>query len=88
MVSDGLLVGTTSVNVGGHQVPAIHTRVTLTFSGNESGTNPNDYWVSPQNGLILDQQETVNVSQQAGPLGSVRYSEQMMIKIASPTPLR
>jgi len=88
VVSDGQLIGTTSVNLGGHEVPAIHTRVTLTFSGAESGTNPNDYWVSPQNGLILDQQETVNLSQQAGPLGSVRYSEQMMIKIASPTPLR
>ena len=62
--------------------------MTLTFTGAESGTNPNDYWVSPQNGLILDQRESVDVSQQAGPLGSVKYTEQMAIKIASPTPLR
>jgi hypothetical protein len=88
VVSSGLVVGKTSVNVGGHQVPAIHTRLTLSFSGSESGTNPNDYWVSPQNGLILDQRETVDVSQQAGPLGSVKYSEQMAIEIASPMPLR
>ncbi len=69
-------------------MPAIHTRLTLAFSGAESGTNPNDYWVSTKDGLILSQRETVDVSQQAGPLGSVRYSEQMAIRIASPTPVR
>ncbi|MGD0392163.1 MAG: hypothetical protein ABSC41_05925 [Acidimicrobiales bacterium] len=84
----GVVVGNASVNVGGHAVPAIHTRLTLTFSGAESGTNPNDYWVSAKDGLILSQRETVDVSQQAGPLGSVRYSEQMAIRIASPTPVR
>jgi len=83
-----VVVGNSSVNVGGHTVPAIHTRLALTFSGAESGTNPNDYWVSAKNGLILSQRETVDVSQQAGPLGSVRYSEKMAIRIASPTPVR
>ena len=88
VVASGLVIGKSSVNVGGHAVPATHTRLTLTFSGAESGTNPNDYWVSTKNGLILSQRETVNVSQQAGPLGSVRYSEQMAINIASATPTR
>ena len=65
----------------------MHTRLTLTFSGAESGTNPNDYWIA-QDGVILQQKETVSVSQAAGPLGSVHYSEQMAISLTSPTPIR
>jgi hypothetical protein len=84
----GAVIGKSAVNVGGHAVPAVHTRLTLSFSGAESGTNPNDYWISAKNGLILSQAETVDVSQSAGPLGSVRYSEQMAIKITSATPVR
>ncbi len=88
VVSSGLVVGNSPVNVGGQTVPAIHTRLTLRFSGSESGTNPNDYWVSPKDGLILAQRETVDVSQQAGPLGSVHYRERMAITLASSTPVR
>jgi hypothetical protein len=88
VVTTGRVLGLTSVNVGGQQVPAVHTRLTLSFSGAESGTNPNDYWVSTTDGLILAQRETVDVSQQAGPLGSVRYTEQMGISINSATPDR
>jgi hypothetical protein len=84
----GLVVGTSSVRVEGRAVPALHTRLTLTFSGSESGANPNDYWISLQDGLILRQRETVAVSQKAGPLGSVRYSEQMAITIDSTAPAR
>ena len=84
----GLIVGTSAVDVGGRAVPALHTRVRFTFSGTEAGTNPNDYWISLQNGLILRQRETVSVSQKAGPLGSVRYSEQMAIAIDSTAPAR
>ena len=84
----GRIVGTSSVRVGGRAVPALHTRVTFTFSGTEAGTNPNDYWISLHNGLILRQRETVAVSQQAGPLGSVRYAEQMAITIDSMDPAR
>jgi hypothetical protein len=88
VVVTGRIVGMTSVRVGGHAVPALHTRLDLAYSGAESGTNPNDYWISPRDGLILGQQETVDMSQSAGPLGSVRYTEQMGIRIASATPLR
>jgi len=88
VTSSGLVVGRTSVNVDGLEMPAIHTRVTLTFSGAESGTNPTDYWVAPKDGLILLQRESVDLSQRAGPLGSVHYTEQMAIRIVSPTPVR
>jgi len=83
----GMVVGVSSVNVNGRKVPALHTRLDLIFSGSESGSNPNGYWVSP-NGVILRQIETVDVAQKAGPLGSVRYKEQMGIKLKSLTPSR
>ena len=84
----GRVVGTTSVNAGSQSVPALHTRLTLKFSGAEAGTNPTDYWVSPQNGLILRERETVEMNQGAGPLGSVQYGEQMQLAIDSASPVR
>jgi hypothetical protein len=88
VVFSGQVIGLSSVAVGGHRVPALETSLTLYFSGSESGTNPNDYWVSLQDGLILRQRETVDVSQGAGPLGSVHYAEQMAITLNSLTPIR
>lgn len=88
VVFSGRLVGASTVEVEGRRVPALHTRLTLTFSGSTSGTNPNNYWVTAQDGLILRQRETVDVSQQAGPLGSVRYGEQMAINLRSLSPVR
>ena len=88
VVVSGEVVGASSVNVGREREPAVHTRLVLSFSGAESGTNPNDYWVSLRGGLILRQRETVDVTQKAGPLGSVRYTEQMAITLASMAPER
>jgi hypothetical protein len=84
----GEIVGMSSVRVGRRSVPALHTRLTLSFSGSELGANPTDYWISPQDGLILRQRETVDVAQQAGPLGAVRFTERMAIALASVTPAR
>lgn len=84
----GRVIGQATVKVGDDQVPAWHTHVTLSFSGNEVGTNPVDYWVSKRDGLLLRERETVNLSQPAGPLGSVRYGEQMDISLLSLTPDR
>ncbi|MGH9080358.1 MAG: hypothetical protein ACRDYE_09860 [Acidimicrobiales bacterium] len=84
----GQVIGTARVGVGGTSVPAVHTRMSLSFSGAESGSNPNDYWLSASTGLILRQSETVDVSQQGGPLGSVRYEEQMSMQLSSIDPMR
>ncbi len=88
VVFAGTVVGFSSVDVGSRNVPALHTRLTLSFSGTQSGINPNDYWVSLQDGIILRQMETVRVSQAAGPLGSVHYGEKMAITLTSLTPDR
>ncbi len=79
----GRVLGWSTVAVGGHPHPALHLRLTLGFAGSEAGTNPTDYWVSPSDGLILREQEAVDVSQRDGPLGSVSYHEEMNVAIAS-----
>jgi hypothetical protein len=84
----GAVVGRSSVEVGDVRVSAVHTRLLLTFAGSETGTNPSDYWVSPTDGLILSEREGVDLHQPAGPLGSVRYTEQMGITLDSLTPAR
>ena len=84
----GRVVGMTHVRVGGQTVPALHTRITLSFSGSEDGTNPTDYWLSPGNGLILQERETVDMHQGNGPLGSVQYHEQIRLAIDSMAPAR
>jgi hypothetical protein len=88
VVYSGSVVGFTTLTVGEQKVPSIHVREDLTFSGAQTGTNPNDYWVSLANGVVLRQRETVDVNQAAGPLGSVHYGEQMAIALTSLTPLR
>jgi hypothetical protein len=88
VVFSGQVLGKADLDVGGSQVPALHTSLDLSFSGSQSGTNPNTYWVSLQNGLILRQDETVDVAQKTGPFGSVRYTEQMAISLQSVTPIR
>jgi hypothetical protein len=88
IVFSGEVLGTSLMNVGGRRVPALHTHLDLSFTGTESGANPNDFWVSLHSGLILRQHETADLSQQAGTLGSVRYTEQMAISLSSVTPVR
>jgi hypothetical protein len=84
----GRVVGFSSVTVRGQQVPSVHTRISESISGSESGTSPSDYWVSLTDGMILRESESVNVQQSAGPLGSVDYREQMEISLQSRTPVR
>jgi hypothetical protein len=84
----GQVVGDPSVEVGGQAVPAVHTRLTFTFAGDQRGTNPTDYWVAPTTGLILRERESVDLSDAAGPFGSVRYTERMAIALASTAPAR
>jgi type II secretory pathway pseudopilin PulG len=84
----GQIMSPSLVDVGKTSIPAAHVRIVFSFSGSESGLNPNDYWVSAHNGLVLRQSETVNVSQKAGPLGSVHYAETMAISLKATSPTR
>jgi hypothetical protein len=84
----GEVLGEGPLRVAGTTVPAIHLREVLTFTGAERGTNPTDYWISATNGVILRQAETVTLNQSAGPLGTVRYQEQMAIALSTLGPAR
>ena len=84
----GEIVGPATVDVGKRPIPALHIRLMFTFSGPERGTNPNDFWLDPEDGLILRQVETAAITQQSGPLGSVHYNETLAIALQSTTPLR
>ncbi len=79
----GLALGTTTMKVGGHPVTVEHTRFSLTFGGNDRGTNPTDFWIVPGNGLIVRERETVSMTQ-----GSVRYDETMEATLTSLSPAR
>lgn len=84
----GDVIGMTTIAVDGQALPALHTRINTSVSGNASGTDPTDYWVVPETGLILRQREVVSVSQSVGPLGSVHYSEAMAITMSTLVPVR
>lgn len=88
IVLTGRVIAFTSIRLGSSVLPTLHTRLTYSFSGAETGTNPNDYWVAISSGLILRQQESVDITQQAGPLGNVRYTERMNIELATAIPMR
>jgi hypothetical protein len=68
----GRALGQSTMAVGGHTVSVMHTRLMLTFTGTEHGTNPTDFWIVPRSGLIVREQETVGVTQ-----GGVHYTENM-----------
>jgi hypothetical protein len=84
----GVVVDDASLPIGNKTVRTLHTRLVLDFSGPEAGTNPTDYWILPGDGQIIRQVETVDISQQSGPLGSVRYTERADIALLSLSPKR
>ncbi len=84
----GDVIGTTALTVNGKVVSALHTRINTAVSGNATGSDPTDYWVSPTTGLVYRQREVVSVSQSVGPLGSVHYSEDMAITMSSLLPVQ
>jgi len=84
----GEVVGPSTVTIDGRRVPAWHTELGLAYSGSQSGSNPNQYWISSRNGMVLRQRESVSVSERSGPFGSVHYSEQMTITLTSLRPAR
>ena len=83
MALAGAALGPATVAVGGHDLSVEHTRLTLTFSGIDGGTNPTDFWIVPSSGLIVREHETVGVTQ-----GGVRYSENMDIMLSGLDPMR
>ena len=76
-------VGRTTLVVGGRAVSVTHTRLMLTFNGTEQGTNPTDFWIVPSSGLIVREQERVDMTQ-----GGVHYTENMATTLTRLDPAR
>jgi hypothetical protein len=79
----GEALGPATMVVGGHDVSVEHTRLTLTFTGTDGGSNPTDFWIVPSSGLIVREHERVGVTQ-----GGVRYSESMDAMLTGLDPTR
>ena len=79
----GRALGQSTMVVGGRAVSVVHTRLMLTFTGAEHGTNPTDFWVVPSSGLIVREQETGGVTQ-----GGVHYTENMEATLTALDPDR
>jgi hypothetical protein len=79
----GEVLGSSTVAVASHRVTVEHTRFTLTYAGEQRGTNPTDFWVVPATGLIVREKEAVDVSQ-----GGVHYSEDMDTVLTGLDPAR
>jgi hypothetical protein len=79
----GEALGHSTISIAGRSVTVERTRVTLTFDGNQAGTNPTDYWIVPSSGLVVREKEEVAVTS-----GGVSYSENMLSTLTSLSPLR
>ena len=79
----GEALGQSTMSIAGHTVTVEHTRLTLSFDGSQAATNPTDYWIVPSNGLIVQEKEAVAASS-----GGVGYSEHMLSRLTSLSPLR
>jgi hypothetical protein len=81
VVVHGLVVAGGPLDVGGQSVPTVHVRLTLSFSGIESGTAPTDLWISTTRGLVVREQELASVTQ-----AGVHYREKMSTELTSLAP--
>ena len=80
-------LGRERVRVGGSPVEADHYRVDRTLSGDQTGTERNEFWYAVRSGLPLRIRRDVRV-ESPSPLGAVLYTERGTLTVASLTPTR
>jgi len=80
---DGLVVGASSLDVGGVAVPTVHVRLSMFYNGATTGTAPTDLWISMARGLVVQEREVDDVNQDG-----VHYHEQMGSLLISLQPAR
>ena len=85
----GEVLGTTSLQVGRHREPVLHARGWCSPSTRVGEQHQPERLLDLAAGRAhRRQRETVDITQPAGPLGSVRYTEQMGIMLLSAVPVR
>lgn len=84
--SNGSVIGTQTLDVGGQQVSALHLRFVTTISGSEQGQNEEDMWLATSSSLPLKLTGTTNVTESSGSFGDVTYQEQFAMSLESLQP--
>lgn len=80
-------VETVDVPVAGQMVSTFHFHVDLAISGNQTGTNRTDLYVSPKHGLPVRFVRSIDISYPTGTiLGTARYQETVDMTLKSPPP--
>jgi hypothetical protein len=80
-------VGPTTVLVAGARVPALHYSQSITISGDQSGTQHEEFWLAAADGLPLREERTISVDSPApAPLNEVTYTEHGSWHLTSLTP--
>lgn len=79
-------IGVDPVSIGGRIVDAVHFRMDATFEGMATGTSEDLLWVSPETGMTLRWDRTVDTMADASFGASVRYQEEASFVLESLTP--
>jgi hypothetical protein len=82
VTATGLVLGQSPLMVGRQRIDTLHVRLSLVFTGTDSGTSPLDFWISTDRGLIVREEEAAHITQ-----GSVHYTEQMDTRLTDLTPV-
>jgi len=81
------VVGFEMVDVGGRSIRAVHIRYDGRASGNDSGTETQDRWLTPDEGLFLRIVSSADI-QTSTPFGRAHYLESYRIDLTSTSPER
>lgn len=80
-------VGRTTVVVRGTRVPALHYTQAFKITGDQTGTQHEDFWLAATDGLPLQEERTISVDSPApSPLNHVTYTEHGSWQLTSLTP--
>ncbi|MBV8160437.1 MAG: hypothetical protein JO265_05895, partial [Acidimicrobiia bacterium] len=81
-------LGHEPVQVGGASVDAVHLHLHSTLTGRAQGTADEQFWLLPQNGLVLRWDRSVDTMADAAFGANVHYQEHASFLLESLTPAR
>jgi hypothetical protein len=79
-------VGREDLTIDAKPVPVLHYRLERTLSGDQKGTDHDEYFYDAETGLLLKGTRSVAVASPS-PIGDVNYTEQGSFEITSLTPV-
>ena len=83
----GRIVGRETLTVAGEDIEAYHVRLVTTLEGKTFGSGEQDWWLLPDSGLPA-RAIVHNDNATASPIGDVRYSERVELRLTALEPRR